>query len=584
MPATSTSPAKVLRVPRAGLALLKRSAVRCTAILAVLLTATLLGAPAASAYWKSAGLGIGSTVTGSLAGPTNVTAPSTNVGAVPVSWTASAGLLAPDGYYVSRITGSTTTAACNSSPAALVASTSCTDNAVPIGTYRYVVTAVYRSWTAASAASGSVTVVLPASNQLSFVQGPVNATAGTAISPAVTVSVQSAGLVPVAGVPVTLSLGNNPGAGTLSGTVTASTNLLGVATFSNLSIDKAGTGYSLTATSSGLAPASSGAFSITPAAAKTLQITTAPVSGTASATANLGPITVQRVDAFGNLVTAGNLAVGLSSSASGTGVFSASTGGPAVTTVTIPSGSSAVSFRYGDTKAGTPTLTASSTGLTSATQTATVTAGAAAKLAVISAPLEGTVSGTAALGSVTIQRQDTFGNPTTMGSTTVLLATSSGTGFFGTAPTAKVTQMAIPAGAAGTSLYYWDTTAGSPTLTFSASGLAPATQTATLTAAPAFKLRFVGQPASTVDKNLPFSNPSISVEVLDQFDNRTTSNASITITAMNPCQIKGTATQTPVAGLATFVDLQPQGAGSGCTLTASSGTFTSATSSQYTAK
>lgn len=584
MPATSTSPARALRVPPAGLVLLERSAIRCTAILAVLLTATLLGVPGASAYWKSAGLGTGSTVTGSLAAPTNVAVPSTNVGAVPVSWTASAGLLAPDGYYVTRISGSTTTAACNSSPSALLVSSSCTDNAVPVGTHRYVVTAVYRSWTAVSAASGSVTVVLAASNQLSFVQGPSNATAGATISPAVTVSVQSVGLVPVAGVPVTLALGNNPGSGTLSGTVTASTNLLGVATFPNLSIEKAATGYSLTASSSGLTPVSSPAFNITPAAAKTLQITTAAVSGAASATATLGPITVQRVDSFGNLVTAGNLAVGLSSTASGTGVFSATAGGPAVTTVTIPSGSSAVSFRYGDTKAGTPTLTASSTGLTPATQAATVSAGTASKLVMITAPVVGTASDSAILGPITMQRQDSFGNPATSGSTTLLLSSSSGTGFFGTSSTTKVTQAAISAGFAEASVYYGDATAGTPTLIFSATGLTAATQTATVTAAPAFKLRFVGQPASTVDKNYPFSNPSISVEVLDQFNNRTASTVSITITAMNPCQIKGTAVQTAVAGLASFVDLQPQGAGSGCTLTASSGTLTAATSSQYAAK
>ncbi|WP_314195005.1 hypothetical protein [uncultured Arthrobacter sp.] len=34
--------------------------------------------------------------------------------------------------------------------------------------------------------------------------------------------------------------------------------------------------------------------------------------------------------------------------------------------MTITNGISAASFRYGDTKAGTPTLTASSTGLTAA--------------------------------------------------------------------------------------------------------------------------------------------------------------------------------------------------------------------------
>ncbi|MBT2549595.1 hypothetical protein [Arthrobacter sp. ISL-65] len=519
-----------------------------------------------------------------MAAPTGVTVPSTSLGAVPVGWTASAGSITPTGYYVTRVTGSTTASACGSSPAALLAATSCTDNAVPIGTHTYVVTAVYRSWTAVSAASGNVTVVVPASNQLAFGQGPSNATAGAAISPAVTVRVQSLGLVPVANVPVTLSLGNNPGLGTLSGTATASTNLLGVATFSNLSIEKAGMGYTLTASSPGLTSVGSGSFNITPAAAKTLQITTAPTSGVASASTNLGPISVQRLDAYGNLATAGDLAVGLSSSAAGTGAFSATAGGPAVTTVTIPSGSSAVSFRYGDTKAGTPTLTASSTGLTSASQAATITAGAATKLAVISAPVTGAASASATLGPITVQRQDAFGNQTTSGSTTLLLSSSSGTSIFAiTSAGANVTQATIAAGSSVTSFYYGDTKAGSPTLTFSATGLTSVTQTSNVTESPSFRLKFVGQPATSVDKNFPFS-PSVSVEVVDQFDNRVDSTASITIATVAPCQIKGTAVQTAVAGLATFADLQPQGAGSNCALNATSGTLTAANSSVYSAK
>jgi hypothetical protein len=583
MPANSTSSTKAPRAPWAGLVLLKHTATRFTAIVAALLVAALVGAPGASAFWKSVGLGAGSAITASLAAPAGVTAPSTNVGAVPVSWTASAGSINPTGYYVTRITGSTTAAACGSSPAALLASTSCTDNAVPIGTHRYVVTAVYRSWTAVSTASGNITVVLPASNQLAFAQGPSNSIAGAAISPAVTVTVQSIGLVPVANVPLTLTLGNNPGSGTLSGTVTATTNLLGVATFSNLAIDKAGSGYTLTASSPGLTSVGSGPFNITPAAAKTLQITTAPTSGAASASANLGPVSVQRLDAYGNLVTAGNLAVGLSSSTTGTGVFSAANGGSAVTAVTILNGFSAASFHYGDTKAGTPTLTASSTGLTAASQAATITAGAASKLVVISAPVTGAASASATLGPVTVQRQDAFGNPTA-GSTTLLLSSSSGTAIFAaTSAGPAVTQVTIAAGSAVTSFYYGDTKAGSPTLTFSATGLTSATQTTTVTAAPTFRLKFVGQPVTPVDKNFPFS-PSISVEVVDQFDNRVNSTASITIATVAPCQIKGTAVHTAVAGLATFADLQPQGASSNCTLTATSGTLTAANSSVYSTK
>jgi hypothetical protein len=62
---------------------------------------------------------------------------------------------------------------------------------------------------------------------------------------------------------ITLSIGNNPSGGTLSGTVTV-TVVNGRATFSNLSIDMTGTGYTLHATvGGGLPDIDSNPFDIT---------------------------------------------------------------------------------------------------------------------------------------------------------------------------------------------------------------------------------------------------------------------------------------------------------------------------------
>ena len=60
---------------------------------------------------------------------------------------------------------------------------------------------------------------------------------------------------------VQLALGNNSGSGTLSGTLTEPTNASGVATFSDLSINNPGFGYTLTASSTGLTGATSNPFS-----------------------------------------------------------------------------------------------------------------------------------------------------------------------------------------------------------------------------------------------------------------------------------------------------------------------------------
>ena len=78
-----------------------------------------------------------------------------------------------------------------------------------------------------------------------------------------TVQLVDSGGNPVAtsGVSVTLALGNNSGSGTLSGTLTEPTNASGVATFSDLSIDEPGLGYTLTASSTGLTGATSNPFS-----------------------------------------------------------------------------------------------------------------------------------------------------------------------------------------------------------------------------------------------------------------------------------------------------------------------------------
>src|SRR5207237_1144191 len=84
----------------------------------------------------------------------------------------------------------------------------------------------------------------------------------------------------------TVAIGTNPGGGTLSGTTTVAA-VSGVATFSNLSIDKVGTGYTLTAASAPLTSATSAGFNISAAAASKLAFTTQPTSATAGA--NIAP-------------------------------------------------------------------------------------------------------------------------------------------------------------------------------------------------------------------------------------------------------------------------------------------------------
>src|SRR5215467_14215891 len=124
--------------------------------------------------------------------------------------------------------------------------------------------------TAATSAAFNISAGVGPPAKLAFVQGPSSTGAGAAISPAVTVAVEDAnGNIETSdnATQVSLAIGTNPAGGTLSGG-SAVTVASGVATFSGLSIDKAGTGYTLTASSTpSYTGATSAAFNITTGAA-----------------------------------------------------------------------------------------------------------------------------------------------------------------------------------------------------------------------------------------------------------------------------------------------------------------------------
>jgi len=99
--------------------------------------------------------------------------------------------------------------------------------------------------------------------RVAFTQQPTTVNVGATITPAVRVTVQdsSGNAVPSSTATVTLAIGTNPGGATLGGTTSVAA-VSGVATFSNLSLNNAGTGYTLTAASSGLTGATSSMFNV----------------------------------------------------------------------------------------------------------------------------------------------------------------------------------------------------------------------------------------------------------------------------------------------------------------------------------
>ena len=169
-------------------------------------------------------------------------------------------------------------------------------NKVGVG---YTLTATATNLTLATSSTFNVTV--GAATKLAFTVQPVNVAAGASITPAVAVSVEDAqgNVVTTATTPITIAIGPNPSIGTLGGTTQVNA-VAGVATFSALSINNVGTGYTLMASGTGLTAATSGAFNVTVGLPSKLAFTVQPGNVAAGGTIT---VAVSIEDASGNLVT-----------------------------------------------------------------------------------------------------------------------------------------------------------------------------------------------------------------------------------------------------------------------------------------
>jgi hypothetical protein len=417
--------------------------------------------------------------------------------------------------------------------------------------------------------------------KLVFLRQPSNAVAQTTIAPAVTVAVEdiNGNLVPVADDPVQLTLVG--GTGLLSGTLVV-TPQNGVATFSNLSVDTAGTGYTLVATSPNLPPAISSSFNIsaagsgtptTPAKLAFLQQPTNAVAGAAIAPA----VTVVVEDSNGNTVTTATNPVTVALT-TGTGL--------AGTLTATPQNGVATFSNLAASNAGTFTLSAASPNLTSATSAGfTISAPGGgtppppAKLAFSQQP-SNALTGATMSPAVTVIVQDGNGNTVTTATNPVTLALNTGTGLTGT-------LTATPQNGIATFASLVLSTAGTYTLSAASPNLVAANSTSFIitspgggTPPPAAKLAFSQQP-SNASTGATIS-PAVTVVVEDNTGNKvTTATNPVTLALTGTAGLAGTLTVTPQNGVATFSGLSVAAAGT-YTLSATSPSLTSATSASFT--
>lgn len=121
----------------------------------------------------------------------------------------------------------------------------------------------FTSGALASDTSQAFTVAPGAATALAFsTQPPLAATSNAPFTVAVRARDNFGNTQPSYANSMTVSIGTNPSAGTLAGTLTVSP-VAGVATFTNLSINNVGAGYTLVANGAGLTAATSNAFDIT---------------------------------------------------------------------------------------------------------------------------------------------------------------------------------------------------------------------------------------------------------------------------------------------------------------------------------
>ncbi|MGQ0508588.1 MAG: kelch repeat-containing protein [Myxococcaceae bacterium] len=405
---------------------------------------------------------------------------------------------------------------------------------------------------------------------------PSSATAGAALSPAVQVAIRDASgnTVTSSSATILIAIGSNPGGSLLSGTTSVSASS-GVATFSTLSLNRAGTGYSLVASSAGLTSATSSNFNINAGAASRLAFTVQP--GNTSAGATLTPalqIAVQ--DAQGNTVTGATNTIALA--------LASNPGGSTLSGTTSLAASSGVTTfsNLSLNRAGTGyTLQATAAGLTSATSNGfDIAAGGAARVAFLTPP-SNVVAGSSIAPAVRVAIQDAAGNTVTSSSATVTVAIGSNPGG---ATLAGTTSAAASAGIATFSNLSLADAATGYTLTTASAGLTGATSSAfDVLPATATRLIFAVQPSTTTAGAA--IAPALRVEVQDNLGNVvTTSSAPITVALSNNpggSTLSGTTLLSASSGVATFSGLSLNKTGTGYTLTASSAGFIGAVSNAF---
>ena len=419
-----------------------------------------------------------------------------------------------------------------------------------------------------SAPSSAFDVTVGSASQLVFTTQPSGAVSAVAFSTQPTVTIEDAGgnTVSTDTNTITLAIGTNPSAGTLSGC--SSSTVAGVAAFSGCKIDKAGTGYTLTATDAGDSLSkTSTPFDVNAGAPAQLVFTTQPGNGTGGSALSTQP-TVTIEDAHGNTVTTDANTITL---AIGTNPSAGTLSGCSATTV---AGVAAFSGCKIDAAGTGYTLTATDAGdgLTSPSAPSSafnVTVGPAAQLVFTTQPGNGT-GGSALSTQPTVTIEDAGGNTVSTDTNAITLAigTNPSAGTLSGCSSSTVAGVAAFSGckidAAGTGYTLTATDAGDGLTSPSA----PSSAFDVTVGSPS-QLVFTTQPGNGTGGSALSTQPTVTIE--DAGGNTVSTDTNTITLAIGTNPSAGTlsgCSATTVAGVAAFSGCKIDAAGTGYTLTA----------------
>jgi hypothetical protein len=409
--------------------------------------------------------------------------------------------------------------------------------------------------------SGAFTVLGPAM-KLAFIAQPENAVSSSTLT-GVTVAVQDAAgtTLSTATSSVTLTLGANPGGATLTGG-TARAATAGIATFAGLRLNKAGTGYTLAASASGLTSATSNAFNITPGTAASLAFLVAPTSVT-NGVAMTPSVQVAVVDADGNTVTSatGTISAAIAAGSGATltnATASISSGVATFSSLTLTGTTGAYILQFSD---GTRAVTSAAFALR---------VGAATALAFGTSPATTAINGAPLVPQPVVRVVDVSGNTvaTAAGTMTTTITSGSGATLVGATAT-------ISSGIATFTTLGLNGTVGSFTLQFSDGTRSISAASIALSAGAAKALSFGTAPSTTAANGVALAAQPV-VRVVDASGNTTTSaTGTVTATiASGPGGTLASSSATIAGGIATLSGLTLNGPSGAYTIKFSDGTRT----------